>query len=213
MLDTNVDLKQLAEWIAEQLGDWQPLDVESKYNHALTHTENNVTMKLWISIEGGRLKISADSMGLYNFTRTNERFPSITCGLTKTPPQIARDIERRVLPEYRALLARLLERKAISDERKRRQHECCHELADILRAEMREGMGRDSDPRVYCYGKGSSTIEFIVMSDTNVKIEIRSASFEAAKQIAHVAQEYLRYGWNKDNEQAMIEEDEEENLR
>ncbi|MBI5031201.1 MAG: hypothetical protein HZB51_11795 [Chloroflexi bacterium] len=208
MPDTN--LKQLAEWIAEQLGDWQPLDVESKYNHGLMHTENNIVMKLWVSLEGGRLKVSTDSMGLYNFTWMNERFPSITCSLTKTPPQIARDIERRVLPEYKTLLEKVIARKAISDERKRKQHQCCQELANILRAEMREGMERDNDPRVYCYGKGSSTIEFSVMSDTHVKIEIRSASFEAAKQIAHVTQECLRYGWNQDNEQAKIAQEEEE---
>lgn len=187
----NHNLKQLAERIAEQLGDWSPLDTESKYNHALTHTENSITLKLWLSIEGGRLRISADSLGLYEFTWMNERFPAITCSLDKTPHQIARDIGRRLLPEYRTLVAKLLERKAMHDARKRKQHECCQEIADILRTEMHEGMERHSDPRVYCYGKGSSAIEFTVQSDTSVKIEIQSASYEAAKQIAHVAKQYL----------------------
>jgi len=149
-----------------------------------------------------------DSMGLYEFTWREERFPAITCSLKKTPAQVARDIERRVLPEYRALLETLLARKAAHDERKRKQHECCQQIADILGTEMREGQGRDTDPRVYCYGKASSSIEFIVMSDTTVKIEIRGAAFEAAKNIAHTTQEWLRYGWNKDNEAAKLEEEE-----
>ena len=123
----DIDLKQLAEWIAEQMG-WQPLDVQSNHNHALTHTENGVAMKLWVSIEGGRLRVSADAMGMYDFTWHNERFPVISCSLTKTPPQMARDIERRVLPEYRALLEKVLARKAVSDERKRKQHECCQRI-------------------------------------------------------------------------------------
>jgi len=206
----DIDLKQLAEWIAEQLGDWQAVDVESKYNHALTHTENGGTMKLWLSIDGGRLRVSADSLGLYEFTWMNERFPVITCSLEKTPPQIARDIERRVLPEYRTLVVKLLERKAIHDERKRKQHACCQEIADILRAEMREGQGRHSEPYVHCYGQGSSSIEFAVETDTTVKIVIRSAPYEAAKQIAHTTQEWLRYGWNQENEQAKIAAEEEQ---
>lgn len=206
----DIDLKQLAEWIAEQMG-WhaERLDAQSSHSHVLTHTENDVAMKLWVSIESGRLKVSADSMGLYDFTWHNERFPAISCSLQKTPPQMARDIERRVLPEYKALLEKVLARKAVSDERKRKQHECCQQIADTLRVntEMREGQGRDSDPRVYCYGKGTSSIEFIVMSDTTVKIEIRGAAFEAAMQIAHTTQEYLRYGWTRENEQSEHEQE------
>jgi hypothetical protein len=212
MLDANTDLKKLAEWIAEQMG-WQAVNDEENYSrwrNAITHTENGVTLKLWLSIEGGRLRISADALGLYEFTWMNERFPVISCSLTKTPPQMARDIERRVLPEYRALVVKLLERKALHDERERKQHACCQDIADILNAEMREGQGRHSEPYVHCYGTGSSSIEFTVQSDTSVKIEIRGASFEAAKQIAHTTQEWLRYGWNKENEHAKIAEEEEQ---
>ncbi len=208
----DIDLKQLAEWIAEQMGDWQTLDIQSNHNHALTHTENGVAMKLRVSIEGGRLRVSADSMGMYDFTWREERFPVISCSLTKTPPQMARDIERRVLPEYRALLEKVIARKALSDERKRKQHECCQRIADLLNTEMRQAQGRQSDPSVYCYGKGTSSIEFIVMSDTTVKIEIRGAAFEAALQIAQTTAEYLRYGLTKENENGKhdreMEEDE-----
>jgi hypothetical protein len=206
MPDANADVKQLSEWIAEQMG-WSTLDPELRHEHILTKHENGIEMKLWLSIESGRLKVSADSMGLYTFTWREERFPTITCSLTKTPPQIARDIERRVLPEYKALLEKLLARKAVHDDRKRKQHECCQQIADVLGTEMREGQGRESDPRVYCYGKGTSAIEFSVMSDTSVRIEIRSCSFEAALQIAHTTQEWLRYGWNKANEQTMLEQE------
>jgi hypothetical protein len=203
------DLKENAAWIAEQMG-WGTLDVQSSYNHVLTKTENDVEMKLWLSVESGRLRIHADSMGLYEFLWREERFPSITCSLAKTPPRIARDIERRVLPEYRLLLEKVLTRKAAHDERKRQQHECCQQIADLLGAEVRDGQGRDGDPRVYCYGKGTAAIEFIVSSDTSVHIEIRGASFQAAMHIAHTTQEWLRYGWNKDNEQAMLEREQEE---
>jgi hypothetical protein len=200
------DLRDHAAWIAEQIG-WSTFDAQSSHNHVLVRTENGVEMKLWLSVESGRLKVSADSLGLYEFAWREERFPAITCSLEKTPAQVARDIERRVLPEYKALLEKLLVRKAAHDERKRKQHECCQQIADILRTEMREGQGRDSDPRVYCYGKGTSSIEFIVMSDTTVKIEIRGAAFEAAMQIAHTTQEWLRYGWTMDNEQYKLEDE------
>lgn len=188
----DINLKELAGWIAEQLGDWSPLDTESKYNHALTHSENHITLKLWLSIEGGRLRVSADSLGLYEFTWTNERFPVITCSPEKTPPQIARDIERRVLPEYRALVAKLLERKSIHDERKRKQHACCQELADILQAEMREGAGRHDDPYVYCYADDYTPIIFGVHNDGTVHIEIESAPLDTAKQIAQLIKPYIK---------------------
>jgi hypothetical protein len=37
------------------------------YNHVLTNLENGVEMKLWLRFEIGRLRISADAMGLYEF--------------------------------------------------------------------------------------------------------------------------------------------------
>ena len=77
---------------------------------------------------------------------------------------------------------------------------------------MHEAQGRESDPRVYCYGKGTAAIEFIVMSDTTVKIEIRGANFEAAQQIAHTTQEWLRYGWTQENEQAKHEQEMEQDV-
>jgi hypothetical protein len=43
-----------------------------------------------------------------------------------------------------------------------------------------------------------------------VHIEIRGASFQAAMQIAHTTQKWLRYGWNKDNEQTMLVREQEE---
>jgi hypothetical protein len=130
-------------------------------------------------------------------------------GATSVSPQShARDIERRLLPEYRTLVAKALERKRAYEERKQKQHQLCQEIADLLRAEVREGWGRQSDPRVYCYGANSSAIEFTVMSDTSVQIEIRNATPEAAKQIADIVQAHLRYGWNKDNEEDKIAEEE-----
>jgi hypothetical protein len=44
------------------------------------------------------------------------------------------------------------------------------------------------------------------MGDTIVKIEIRGASFEAAKQIEVTTQERLRNGWTRVNEQDKLEE-------
>jgi hypothetical protein len=203
------DLKEQAGWIAEQMG-WTMVDVQSSYNHVLTKTDSGVEMKLWLSVESGRLRIHADSMGLYEYLWREERFPTITCSLAKTPPQIARDIERRVLPDYRALLEKVLARKQAHHERRRKQFECCQKLADLLGTEVRGELERQGDPRVYCFGKGTSTIEFTVASDTSVHIEIRGAVYVAALQIAHTAQEWLRYGWNMDNEQAMLEREREE---
>jgi len=105
------DLKEHAAWIAEQMG-WSILDVQSSRTYAITQNENGIEMKLWLSVESGRLRVSADSMGMYEFTWREDRFHAITCSLEKTPAQVVRDIERRVLPEYKALLEKLLVRKS-----------------------------------------------------------------------------------------------------
>ena len=89
----DADLKQLAEWIAEQLGDWhaERLDIESKYNHALTHTENDIAMKLWVSIEGGAIARLGRFDGNVQLSLAQRTLPS---NLVQSDQNAAADGER-----------------------------------------------------------------------------------------------------------------------
>ena len=76
-----------------------------------------------IEVKGGgyqqenRIVIDPEWNGLSNHKPWDSRLKDITVSPDKTPAQIARDIQRRLLPAYLPLLAQAAERKAASDDR------------------------------------------------------------------------------------------------
>jgi len=107
-------LAELASLVAKALsGGWkrEKRDDCGELTHyrGLVHGDERVG--LYLSYPFGRLNISGrlnqvrDSRGNNPCLRGEEN-PRITVSLDKTPEQIARDIERRVLPGYRDALAK-----------------------------------------------------------------------------------------------------------
>ena len=108
-------LAEIAPLVARALGEgWAR---EKRDNVELTHymglVHGDERVGLYVSYPYGRLSISGnlnhvrDSRGENPYLRGEEN-PKITVSLDKSPEQIARDIERRVLPGYRDVLAKAL---------------------------------------------------------------------------------------------------------
>jgi hypothetical protein len=109
-------LVELAPGVASALGDgWKR---EKRQGDELTHfvglVRGDERVGLHVMFPYGRVSISGslnhlkDARGEAPYYRTEDN-PKITASLDKTAEQIARDIERRVLPGYRAVLAKVLE--------------------------------------------------------------------------------------------------------
>ena len=115
-------LAELAPKVAKALGDgWRR---EHNKNPDVTHcialVHGDERVDLHVAYPYGRVAISGgishlrDARGETPHYRSEDN-PKITASLDKTPEQIARDIERRVLLGYRALLAEVLNRVAESN--------------------------------------------------------------------------------------------------
>jgi hypothetical protein len=105
-------LAELAPLVAKALGEgWKREKREGgEPTHYIALVHGDERVGLHVSYPYGRLNISGslthikDTRGENPYVRGEEN-PKITASLDRSPEQIARDIKRRVLPGYRAVLA------------------------------------------------------------------------------------------------------------
>lgn len=91
--------QQLITEVASHLDGWHYDEDFSPHQHTLTHPDYpNARLYLHITQNGARLSIDGDYARAYLYTRTDT--PTITVSITRTPAQIAADIQRRFLPAY-----------------------------------------------------------------------------------------------------------------
>lgn len=78
--------------------------------------------------------------------------PSINVGLTKTPAQIAKDISRRLLPEYVVKLAEVIQKFNADQDYKQRTETTKQQVAEVI-------SGRINGNAEIVYGSGSADIQ------------------------------------------------------
>ena len=116
-------LAELAPAVARALGrGWRHDKRDREPTHYTALVRGDERVGLHVGSPYGRLNISGSLKQLKDSRGENpcyptEDNPSITTSLDRTPVQVARDIERQVLPGYRAILA-----KAIEVVRQRNKH-------------------------------------------------------------------------------------------
>lgn len=112
--------------------------------------------------------------------------PSITTTLSKTPAQLAQEIERRLLSAYRPLLAEAQENRRDEDRRERVRDELAETLARTLGKYGTRSRHNDSSTTSIHLGSSgviSGDLEVSKYSE-RVKLDLR-ASGPAAIELAH----------------------------
>jgi len=125
--------------------------------------------------------------------RYNETFPSIKVSATKTPEQIAKDIERRLMPEYTTLLDALVKAAAEAQDWARAQDATVIKVANALGVVARtEDYPQPNAPRyrtlLHATGNDGRLIEAKV-SGTHVTLEIRGLSIKEVESVIHKVQD------------------------
>ena len=112
-------IRQIGGFVATALGEAWKVDTSAEFNHAVSikRADDGASVFLRIGPYGprnGRLIISGEYPGTYDQHRVDRH--EITVAADKDPGKIARDIERRLLPDYLPDLEKVRERIA-ADER------------------------------------------------------------------------------------------------
>lgn len=133
----------------------------------------------------GKFEISGsyprDAKGQYiNPYEYNEsRADKINVAMTKTPDQIAKDIERRLMPEYLLRLAKVQERISSNDNYHSSRQETIKEIASATGFEVSTHV---EDGAIYFYDDGF-TIDVKPYSGKEVEIKLSGVSKDNAIQI------------------------------
>jgi len=139
-----LNLNDAAPKIAAAPGlNWtvQP-EIDSNRSDGMAHLDGPDGLKLWLSTTwgpAGMLHVSGSwprgtngqSYQPYKSNGDRQKY-SINVGLAKTPEQMAREIERRLLPAYRTALAEAWERKRRDDDADAELARIAAELAALV---------------------------------------------------------------------------------
>jgi len=103
------------------------------------------------------------------------KYTEITCDENKSPEQIARDIERRLMPEYRESLKVLLERIDNEEKYITKRSALIEKIARHLALEVRDDDRRDRTryPSVWIR-YGQAVRDIVAYSDEKVRFEVEA---------------------------------------
>lgn len=109
--------------------------------------------------------------------------PSITVNADKSPEQIAKDIARRFLPDYRAVLARCLEARDNHDSYIRNSNSLAKELADIL-GEKPSGRSEAERQHIHLSSLKKNFYGDFHVSGDSISVDLRSLNPDQARKLA-----------------------------
>lgn len=155
---TPQSLRQLAEEIAKELGEnwhrstkfdaddsadvnpWR-MRLENGQNRFPVQNDEALFLSTTWANKAGQLHIGGWYPEYINHNTAQRvgHAPSINVSISKTPKQIAADIKRRLLPEYRTLLAKVLEEHRKDAEFKTGTEKLKAEVAKVIGGTVREG--------------------------------------------------------------------------
>lgn len=143
----------------------------------------------------GRLSISGSyardksgynhSPGKYRREDMGNPTDSITVSGTKTPEQIARDIERRLLPGYQKLFNYAAKQVKEADNAKAAADKNINEIGEIFNVEP-HGQGKDTVHLRQDSMPGGGWVDFTVESSGSTCIEMKYISHDLAVKIARL---------------------------
>jgi len=107
-------VNEIIECLNQSTGE-QWVQVDKDYS-GMTFEHSGTYEQLYFSDNKGRIHISGAMNGLAKYMPYRTERESITADNRRASTAIARDIERRLLPAYRALLKTCIERKQANDE-------------------------------------------------------------------------------------------------
>lgn len=194
-------IRGIIKGIAEALGGCTVADKFGNDNRTIT-TPDGFSFHIGWSEYGRdaftRLNISGEyhAEKLYDHIPYGAIRPSIGVSTAKSPATIAKDIERRFLPEYKALITAARERKAKSDDYANRSIANAGKLA-----ESSGGVFSVVEKSEYSNGPRTPTSNLhmnhksvgygnVSVSDESVKIDLSSIPLELASRIMEVMAEY-----------------------
>lgn len=116
-----------------RIGAWLT-DPDSKAQLAIGETQSRPSKGIVGPTHGdGRLDVSTDYPRDSQGNSAYEPRPKITISSSKTGAQIAKDIERRLFPEYLPLLQKVLTRYHAYDEHEKNASAVAKQIADVVR--------------------------------------------------------------------------------
>lgn len=115
----------------------------------------------------------------------NEKRPSISVSVLKTPEQIAKDIQRRFLPAYLPLAAACRERKAQDEARAARQEELLSSLVQDYKGRVTRYGNSDSGLHISGAGVGKAYghVKNISGDSSTCNLELSNCPLSVLKQI------------------------------
>ena len=191
------DLAELAGQIAHFLGSpWIRSDAKvsdpgayesSRFQYIQGPDDDRIEIRLVTGSQHPRLQISCQ----YPLTARGERIPlpyqvtspSITVDISRGAYTIAREINRRLLPAYRSVLATILQRKYAADAFESTQRSNLDALAAIFGVELSpDNIKSGSFPfSSIADGRGYGQLEVF---DKTVNIRLNSVTLPKATEIA-----------------------------
>ena len=192
-------LAELAPLVAKALGEgWKREKREGgEPTHYIALVHGDERVGLHVSYPYGRLNISGslnhikDARGENPYVRGEEN-PKITASLGKSPEQIARDIERRVLPGYRAVLVKALSIVELRDAHFANTMESALAIAKFVGAIDLDAKGRvsfscatklpDLEGSAECNGEAVSiSVSDVTVSEASAMLAALMAARKAKK--------------------------------
>ena len=174
-----VTVKSVAEIIGWELVDKTHKDGELTYYRAELVNANGA--RIWFGL-GRHHSEKALAYGDLDTAYGGNRYPSIGFSITKTAEQIARDIERRLLPKYMPLYEEQQERKDLKSAKCMASNEAMRKIAQIIgqpqttfagleqgnSAALRTTYGTHIIKQIETYAGESFKVELCDMSESQV---------------------------------------------
>lgn len=166
-------------------GDLEPPnpDKEHGYNwhYNITFPDGSgicIAAKVWAN--KGKLSVSGEYPRDRSGRRFCDKYPeSINVSETKTPEQIAKDIQRRFMPEYKVAYAGAIEAKQRNDD----YHSKVNATKDLLCSIQGVTRSTHDEQRLYIStGNIGGTITYI-SSDGTCSLELRNVKAELLKHL------------------------------
>lgn len=168
-------VKQIAIHLSLLLGEeWEPA-TKKDWCRSMVINENGARIFIRTDGDGDRLRVTGEYPGDHLPWGTDK--PYITIAARRGADAIAKNIQRRFLPQYLPMFEKNMVMK-VADERFQAQEEAAHEsLREIL------GADRVFDGSIRFTGPGDSRGSMSI-SGGSVTLELRSLSFECARSVA-----------------------------
>ena len=159
-------------------GNWDILPNPEEWPMGAHLVDHDLHASLYFNHHEGKLHVSSDlpkdAKGeipyVEGYGQLGKRMPSINTSFNKTPEQIAKDIERRLMPEYMDVLMKALSGIASSDAYHSKTEGFAKQIAKLIGVEAKENkidFYRSPHP-VF-----SETISRAEVHDDDVELELR----------------------------------------